>query len=131
MYQLGQPIKLTFTETNTGSQPESVRIGPNAFEVKQNGTEVWNSTNSSSTSASQSWETLQPGLSYSQSVTWNGPVQLAPTESQTSATFVASDLLDPDNSSASFTIVAPTDPTSPVQNPVTPIADPAPPVRIP
>ena len=40
-YNLGQPVNLTFTETNDGDQPVAVVTGSPEFEITQNGTTVW------------------------------------------------------------------------------------------
>ena len=36
-YRVGQPIQMTFTETNTGSQPVIVQVDPTDFTVSQDG----------------------------------------------------------------------------------------------
>ena len=33
IYQVGQPIQITFTETNTGDQPVTVSVSPTDFSV--------------------------------------------------------------------------------------------------
>ncbi len=46
VYQVGQPIELTFTETNTGNQPVTVEVRPTDFTVSQiweNETLAWQS----------------------------------------------------------------------------------------
>jgi hypothetical protein len=40
VYQLGQPIQLTFTETNVGTAPVQVWEGPSSFNITQNGTQI-------------------------------------------------------------------------------------------
>ena len=34
-YQVGQPIQITFTETNTGDQPVTVSLSPTDFSVSE------------------------------------------------------------------------------------------------
>ena len=36
VYQVGQPIELTFTETNVSNQPVTVEVSPTDFTVSQN-----------------------------------------------------------------------------------------------
>ena len=45
VYQVGQPIQMTFTETNTSNQPINVDEGPSidGFDVTHNGAPVWES----------------------------------------------------------------------------------------
>jgi hypothetical protein len=110
-YQLGQPIQITFTETNASTSPVQVLEGPSSFEVKQNGTEVWNSSFPNTLPegwalGSYSWVTLQPGQSYTQTATWNGvPDQLPSPDA--SGTFTVSNELDPLGEAVTFQIVAP------------------------
>jgi hypothetical protein len=44
-YQPGQPIVMTFTATNTGSQPTGIAVGPSVdgFDVSESGKPVWES----------------------------------------------------------------------------------------
>ena len=44
VYQLGQPISLTFTETNVGTTPIEVLVRPPSFNITQNGALVWTSS---------------------------------------------------------------------------------------
>ena len=43
VYQVGQPIALTFTETNTGDQPLTVEVSPTDFSVLQSNAVIWQS----------------------------------------------------------------------------------------
>jgi hypothetical protein len=43
VYQVGQPIEMTFTETNTGDQPVTVSVSPTDFSVSQNNAVIWQS----------------------------------------------------------------------------------------
>jgi hypothetical protein len=98
---------LTLTETNVGSQPIVVLTGPTAFEITHDGANLWGSTNPSTLPASTSWETLQPGQTYVQTLSWNGPTWYTSTSPQAAGTFSLSNLLDPNGSSATFQIVGP------------------------
>jgi hypothetical protein len=70
-YQVGQTIQITFTETNTSTQPVTVAVAPADFTVSQGAYAIWqsdpNNENQSPTS-----ETLQPGQSLTQSASWDG-----------------------------------------------------------
>jgi hypothetical protein len=106
VYQLGQPIQLNFTETNVGTTPVQVLEGFSNFDVKQNGTEVWNSSFPGTFPLSYSWATLQPGQSYSQTATWNGVPDQLPS-ADLSGSFAVSNELDPRGEAVTFQIVAP------------------------
>ena len=41
VYNAGQPVNMTFTETNEGTQPVPIIIGSPEFQVMQNGTVIW------------------------------------------------------------------------------------------
>jgi hypothetical protein len=69
VYDYGKPAQFTFTETNTGNQPVVVLTGPTALEITSNGTQVWTSIGANFPPSSSSWQTLQPGQSYSQTLT--------------------------------------------------------------
>ena len=43
VYQVGQPIKLKFTETNTSDQPVTVEVSPTDFTISQNSATIWQS----------------------------------------------------------------------------------------
>ena len=62
---------MTFTETNTGTEPVTVQVDPTDFTVSQNGGAIWQSRPGQRLSAAQA-ETLQPGQSISQTATWDG-----------------------------------------------------------
>jgi hypothetical protein len=69
VYHVGEPVQITFTETNTGDEP--LMIDPNllAFNITLDGNWVWDNYSSCE---SQTILTLQPGQSYSKTVTWDG-----------------------------------------------------------
>ena len=64
VYQPGQPIQMTFTETNTINQPVTIGEGPSidGFDVTQNGKPVWES-NAGVNPLFILVKTLQPGQS--------------------------------------------------------------------
>jgi hypothetical protein len=71
VYQVGQPIKLTFTETNTGDQPVKVEVSPTDFKISQNSATIWQSDPSDENQPPKS-KTLLPGQSISQTADWDG-----------------------------------------------------------
>ncbi len=105
VYNSGQPINMTFTETNVSDQPVTVVTGPSAFQVMQDGTDVWDANPIGGTS-SMNWTTLQPGQSYTQTDTWDGVPELGLLSSPWSP-FTVSDGLDPEADSATFQFAAP------------------------
>ena len=107
VYQYGEPIQLTLTETNVSSQPIAVLTGPAAFVVTHDGAAVMQSAVPSSLPASTTWETLGPGQAYSQTFSWSGTTEYTVTSPQATGTFTASNLLDPNGATATFQIVAP------------------------
>ena len=73
VYQVGQPIELTFTETNTGNQPVTVEVSPTDFSVSQNNAVIWQSDPGNAGQPPTS-ETLLPGQSVSQTASWDGTI---------------------------------------------------------
>ena len=71
VYQVGQPIALTFTETNVSNQPVTVEVSPSDFTVSQNNAAIWQSNPDNANGLSVP-ETLLPGQSVSQSANWDG-----------------------------------------------------------
>jgi hypothetical protein len=67
-YRIGQPVQFTLTETNVTDQPISVDVAPTNFTVTSDGSAVWQSDTSGTTTT----QTLAPGQSIIQSGTWNG-----------------------------------------------------------
>jgi len=106
VYQVGQPIIMTFTETNTSSQPVEIAVGPSTtgFDVYHNGRLVWLS-NPRPPLTPVKFETLEPGQSLSLTVTWNGIPNEGPPAAMTGVFTVANQqaLAGP---SATFEIVA-------------------------
>ncbi len=76
-YQVGQPIQISFTETNTGDQPATVSLSPTDFSVSEQST-LWNGliwqSNPENAGQAPTSVTLQPGQSVSQTATWDGTV---------------------------------------------------------
>ena len=81
-YQVGQPIQIAYTETNSGSQPVSVNVNPASFTIANDGNSgpLWQSPKGVGTSTT---ETLAPGQSITQTATWNGLSNEAPRRVQT------------------------------------------------
>jgi Intracellular proteinase inhibitor len=137
-YEPGQPIEMTFSETNESGRSISVGEGPSidGFNVTQDGTTVWRS-NAGANPMYILLKTLAPGQSLTLTATWNG----IPTggSSPMSGQFVITNQLNPEGARATATITAPgstppsstgqqpTTPTTPTPAPVAPIVtDPAP-----
>jgi Intracellular proteinase inhibitor len=125
VYQVGQPVNLTFTETNTSSKPIKVEEGPSidGFVVTQGGSIVWQSD--AGVSAQYIiLDTLQPGQSLTLTATWNGEANGASSGSAVeTGTFVAYDQLRPQTTvtfqigSSSTSPTAPSSPTPPIPVP--------------
>ena len=115
VYSPGQPVNMTFTETNEGTEPMPIIIGSPEFQVMQNGTVIWDTFWDSQNPLTQpSWSTLQPGQSYSQTTTWDGiPNQGSPGNPM--GLFSVSDNFDPNADVATVQIFSP--PTTPGQSP--------------
>jgi hypothetical protein len=71
-YTIGQPIQITYTETNTTSQPMSVSTAPSDFAVTEVGYGTLLANVPASWGVSSDSETLQPGQSISETANWNG-----------------------------------------------------------
>ena len=115
VYQVGQPIEMTFTETNTGNQPLTVEVSPTDFSVSQNNAVIWQSDPANAGQPPTS-ETLLPGQSVSQTASWDGTEPYAfpsigdsPQNSQVNAfgTFVVSNPNAPQGLTATFQITDP------------------------
>ncbi len=103
IYNPGQPVTLVFTETNAGNQPVPIIIGTPEFQVMQNGTIIWETTWNWADPNTESWSTLQPGQSYSQTVTWDGIPNQGSAGNPTGV-FTVSDNFDPNADVATFQI---------------------------
>ena len=72
-YQVGQPVQLTFTETNVSNHAVTVSDGPSidGFNVTLNGKTIWQSNSGINPQVIEQ-VTLQPGQSLTENATWNG-----------------------------------------------------------
>jgi hypothetical protein len=113
-YEVGQPVQLTFTETNNTSHAVTINEGPSTdgFEIKQAGATVWQS-NAGINPLFIVADTLQPGQSLTLTGTWNGvPNVGTSTGAAVTGTFVVVNQLNP-TTTATFTITgASSSPTS-------------------
>ena len=120
-YQVGQPIVMTFQETNVSAHAITVDDGPSidGFIVSQDGTEVWRS-NSGANPMFVLADTLQPGQSLTLTATWDGVPDgdTAPVP----GTYVIANELDPQAATAMVTISSSTTPSTPPNS--TPPGDP-------
>lgn len=109
-YTPGQPIVMTFQETNVSNQAISVEDGPSidGFDVTQGNKLIWRS-NSGVTPMFIRLDTLQPGQSLTLSATWNG----VPAGGSTpiSGTFDITNTLNP-QAVATVTVTSSTSPTT-------------------
>ncbi len=71
-YQVGQPIHITLTGTNTSDQTIQTVSGPDLdnFVVTENGVAIWDSEPVSLNLAVLT--TLEPGQSFTETATWDG-----------------------------------------------------------
>ena len=106
-YQVGQPVALTFTETNTSTKPVTVTNGPgtDGFTVTEGGTTIWQS-NSGINAQYVQQDTLQPGQSLTETASWDGESTASPTVAATGS-FSVTNQLAPQSASASFQVASP------------------------
>jgi hypothetical protein len=105
-YQVGQPIQMTFTETNTCNQPATVLVSPTDFSVAEHGGTIWQSDPSNAGQPPTS-VTLQPGQSVSQTATWDGTIALSTDQVNQFGTFLVSNPNAPPGDTAIFQITNP------------------------
>ncbi len=100
----GQPIVLTFTETNTSNHDIVVTDGASfqGFSVTQNGKEVWRSNFGPNPMIAVN-RVLHPGQSLTDSVTWSGETNPGVKPSPTGA-FVVHSVRDISGPAATVTI---------------------------
>ncbi len=117
VYQVGQPIQMTFTETNTSDQPINVDEGPSidGFDVTHNGASVWESNWGINPMVLVA-QTLAPGQSLTLKATWNGSPSPGLFSGMPVGTFTVTNQLDPQAASATFQI----GPSTPSPTPPTP-----------
>jgi hypothetical protein len=110
VYQPGQPIHMTFTETNASSQPVTVDWGPSTdgFLVERNGVVVWQS-NAGINPMFVAANTLDPGKSLTLAATWDG-IPSGQSSAPAGGKYVVFNQLDKSGAVASFRIGA--DPSS-------------------
>jgi len=79
VYQQGQPVVMTLTETNTSQHDITVQSGPSlgGFFVTHNGRRVW-ASNAGVQPMFILIRTLEPGQSIAQSASWNGQSNISP-----------------------------------------------------
>jgi hypothetical protein len=106
VYELGQPIQLTFTETNTSSQPQQILYGPSGdgFIVEQGGVPVWQS-NSGPNPMWVMAATIEPGRSQTFTSTWNGVPNEEHSTVPLSGAFTVVNQQAPSGPSATFQIL--------------------------
>ncbi len=106
-YQMGQPVQLTFTETNHTSKPVTIAIGPSntGFDVRQNGALVWMS-NAGIQPQYLRVETLLPGQSEVLTAAWNGVSNVGGAGTHVTGTFTVTNQQAPSGASATFQIIA-------------------------
>ncbi len=119
VYQVGQPIEITSSATNTSPHPVTVvniRSLPESFEVSQNGTTIWQGGITGIVvdplEPPPAYEvatmTIQPGHAATDTVTWDGiPSSNASTVSTVTGSFVASFPGTPGGPTALFQIQSP------------------------
>ena len=106
-YAVGQPVQLTFTETNISKQNVTVDDGPSidGFNVTLDGHTIWKSNSGINPLYIQA-NTLKPGQSLTETATWNGESTADPSIAATGS-FVVTNQLAPTSASASFQITSP------------------------
>ena len=142
VYSVGQPVQLTFTETNDTNKPIVVDEGPSidGFVIEQNNTVVWRS-NAGINPMFIAVRQIQPGQSLTLTATWNGvPNVGTSTTAVATGTFVVVNQSNPQaketfqitktsSSPTSTTSPSPTPPSAPISSTppsTTPVSPPSP-----
>ena len=71
-YTVGQPIQITYTQTNTSSQPVTADTGPSDFTITPGGQSAPVASLPGTWTTQSPTTTLQPGQSISETAIWNG-----------------------------------------------------------
>ena len=71
-YAIGQPIQITYTETNTASQPTTLSTAPSDFAITQEGFGTLLANVPASWGVTSDTSTLLPGQSISETANWSG-----------------------------------------------------------
>ena len=105
LYQGGQPVVITLTETNISSHDVQVVSGPSidGFSITHNGAPVWVS-NKGPVPLYLSVETLKPGQSFTLQVVWDGRSNVGP-RTEPTGVFVVHNALIPNGPTATFIIL--------------------------
>ena len=118
VYQAGQPIQITFSETNTGTQPVTVSVSPTDFTVSEQSpvfnSSLWES-NPKNDGQPPTSVRLKPGQSVSQTATWDGTIMQTAFQQGTTTsyavnqfgTFTVSNPNAPNGDTATFQITDP------------------------
>jgi hypothetical protein len=111
VYQVGEPIRVTFTETNTGQEPAQIGVDAgDGLTVMQDGAVVWDQNQGRLFPLCTVSETLQPGQSRTWTGTWDGiPNTVPPSILSGSFTVYTSHFnrIDMQGPSATFQIASP------------------------
>jgi hypothetical protein len=104
-YTLGQPVQMTFTETNISNQNVNITLGPSmeGFQVIHDGVTVWASNEGINPFILYEM-TLKPGQSYTLKATWNGQQDEGEPTSPVGSFTVTNELAPPSAASAAITI---------------------------
>jgi archaellum component FlaG (FlaF/FlaG flagellin family) len=107
-YSAGQLIQMTLTATNTSDEPIELPIAASddGFIVSQNGQTVWQS-NAGNNPTNIGYDDLQPGQSYTLQETWGGTIASGSSVTTTTGSFVVTNQMAPQSTSASFQIQSP------------------------
>ena len=107
-YQVGQPVQLTFTETNTSTKPVTVTNGPgtDGFTVTEGRHHDLAVKLGDQCDVRPEQDTLQPGQSLTETATWDGEATASPTVAATGS-FTVTNQLAPQAASASFQVQSP------------------------
>ena len=105
VYEVGEPIEMTFTLTNTSSTSQAIAVGPSnsAFIVTEGGQTVWRSSPGVAAQYLKV-DTLDPGQSLTLQATWDGSIVNGTSTTTAIGSFSVTNQLDPSGVSASLQI---------------------------